>query len=109
MSLMAGMELPIRVISKQIASAVQLIVHQARFSDGTRKVTHVTEVQGMEGDTLLLQDIFLFYQEGVDSDGRVLGYHGATGFRPKCVPQLETAGCKLPRDLFSAKPKGRAV
>ncbi len=109
MSLMAGMDLPIRVISKQIASAVQLIVHQARFSDGSRKVTHVTEVQGMEGDTLLLSDIFLFYQEGVDSDGRVLGYHGATGIRPKCVPQLETAGCKLPRDLFLSKSKTRTI
>lgn len=98
--LMSGLDLPIRVISKQIASAINLIVQQARLSDGSRKITHITEVQGMEGDTLLLQDIFVFEQKGRDSEGKVIGRHRATGFRPKCVPQIEAMGYPLPRNLF---------
>jgi pilus assembly protein CpaF len=98
--LMSGLDLPIRVISKQIASAINLIVQQARLSDGSRKITHITEVQGMEGDTLLLQDIFVFEQKGRDAEGKVIGRHRATGFRPKCVPELEAMGYNLPRNLF---------
>ncbi len=98
--LMSGLDLPIRVISKQISSAVNLIVQQARLSDGSRKVTHITEVQGMEGDTLLLQDIFLFEQKGRSSDGKVIGKHRATGFRPKCMHEIESRGYTLPRNLF---------
>lgn len=92
--------MPIRVISKQISSAVNLIVQQARLSDGSRKITHITEVQGMEGDTLLLQDIFVFEQKGRSTDGKVLGRHRATGFRPKCVHEIEARGYQLPRNLF---------
>ena len=98
--LMSGLDLPIRVISKQISSAVNLIVQQARLSDGSRKVTHITEVQGMEGDTLLLQDIFIFEQKGRSSDGKVIGKHRATGFRPKCMHEIESRGYTLPRNLF---------
>jgi pilus assembly protein CpaF len=91
LSLDVGADLPVRVISKQISSAVQLIVQQSRLSDGSRKITHITEVQGMEGDTILLQDIFLFEQKGRGPDGKIVGQHRATGFRPKCVPQIEAA------------------
>ena len=98
--LMSGLDLPIRVISKQISSAINIIVQQARLSDGSRKVTHITEVQGMEGDTLLLQDIFIFDQKGRSSDGKVIGRHRATGFRPKCVHEIESRGYNLPRNLF---------
>ncbi|BCM90485.1 putative conjugal transfer protein [Abditibacteriota bacterium] len=98
--LMSGLDLPIRVISKQISSAVNLIVQQSRMSDGSRKITHITEVQGMEGDTLLLQDIFLFEQKGRSSEGKVIGKHRATGFRPKCMHEIESRGYQLPRNLF---------
>ena len=98
--MMSGLDLPVRVISKQIASAVQVIIQQARLSDGSRKITHITEVQGMEGETLLLQDIFVFDQKGRGSDGKVIGRHRTTGFRPKCVSAIEAMGYKLPRDLF---------
>jgi len=100
MALMSGMELPIRVISKQIASAIQLIVQQARLSDGTRKIIDITEVQGMEGDTVLLQPIFTFERQGIDADGKIIGQHRATGFRPKCMEALIQAGCKLPPSTF---------
>lgn len=100
LSLMSGLDLPVRVISKQISSAVQLIVQQSRLSDGSRKITHITEVQGMEGDTILLQDIFLFEQKGRSEDGKIIGRHRSTGFRPKCVNAIEAAGYPLPRDLF---------
>jgi len=101
MSLMSGLDLPVKVLTKQIASAINLIVQQARFSDGSRKITHITEVQGMEGETILLQDIFVFEQKGIDAEGKVIGEMRATGFRPKCVPQLIARGCKLPPGLFT--------
>lgn len=100
LSLMSGLDLPVRVISKQIASAVQIIVQQARLADGTRKITHITEVQGMEGEVILLQDIFVFEQKGRGSDGKIIGRHKSTGFRPRCIPQIEAAGYPLPRELF---------
>lgn len=100
MALMSGMELPIRVISKQIASAIQLIVQQARLSDGSRKIIDITEVQGMEGDTVLLQPIFTFERQGIDSEGKIIGQHRPTGFRPKCMEALIQAGCKLPPSTF---------
>lgn len=98
--LMSGLDLPVRVISKQIASSIQLIIQQSRLSDGSRKVTHITEVQGMEGDTILLQDIFLFQQHGRTADGRAIGEHVTTGYRPKCVRQMESMGYALPNKLF---------
>ena len=70
------------------------------MSDGSRKITHITELQGMEGETVLLQDIFIFEQKGRDNEGKVIGRHRATGFRPRCVPDLEAMGYNLPRNLF---------
>jgi pilus assembly protein CpaF len=104
MVLMAGMELPARAVREQIASAMNLIVHQHRFSDGTRKVTHISEIQGMEGDVVVLQDIFLYRQRGLDEHGKVIGEHVATGLRPKFLPLLESRGIHLSADMFD--PKG---
>ena len=100
MVMMAGMDLPIRAIREQVASALDLIVHQARLSDGTRKIVSVTEVQGMEGDVITLQDLFCFRQTGVDAKGQVLGNFQPTGIRPRCSEQLAARGQTLPTDWF---------
>ena len=100
MVLMAGMDLPVKAIREQIASALDLIVHQARMKDGTRKITHITELVGMEGDVVVLQDIFVFEQTGVDAKGKVLGRHRATGIRPRFLDKLAAAGINLPPDIF---------
>jgi pilus assembly protein CpaF len=99
MVLMAGMDLPVRAIREQISSAVDLIVHQSRLRDGSRKITHITEVQGMEGETIILQDIFLFEQEAYEG-GKVIGRIRPTGVRPKFMPKLEDAGIRLPATVF---------
>jgi pilus assembly protein CpaF len=101
--LMAGMDLPIKVVRQQISSAVDLIVQQTRLKDGQRKVTAVTEVAGMEGDIIVLTDIFKFNQTGVSTDGKVLGEVNATGIRPNFTPRLEAAGFKLGADVFAPK------
>jgi pilus assembly protein CpaF len=98
--LMAGMDLPLKVVRQQIASAVDLIVQQTRLKDGTRKVTAITEVAGMEGDTVVLTDIFKFEQTGVTTEGKVLGDLKPTGIRPLFSPRLEAAGFKLSADVF---------
>ena len=100
--LMAGMDLPLKVVRQQIASAVDLIVQQTRLKDGSRKVTAVTEVAGMEGDTVVLTDVFKYEQTGVDTDGNVLGELKPTGIRPLFSPRLEAAGMKLSADVFGA-------
>jgi pilus assembly protein CpaF len=100
MVLMANLELPVRVIREQIASAISLVVHLTRLRDGSRRVTHVTEIVGMEGDTVTTQDVFLFRQQGVDDNGRVRGTITATGIRPKCVERIEQEGVVLPTDVF---------
>ncbi|HET8739586.1 MAG TPA: CpaF family protein [Acidimicrobiia bacterium] len=108
MVLMAGFDLPVRAIREQISSAVDLIVHVARLKDGTRRVTHVTEVEGMEGDVITLQDLFLFdYGMGVDDDGRYKGRLKATGIRPSFSEDLENQGIRLPADLFDPEPFAR--
>jgi pilus assembly protein CpaF len=99
MVLMAGVDLPVRAIREQIASAVDLIVHQSRLKDGTRKITHITEVQGMEGDVIVMQDVFVFEQTGV-SEGKIEGRLKATGIRPKFVEKFEVMGIHLPPNLF---------
>ncbi|MBE3589498.1 MAG: CpaF family protein [Firmicutes bacterium] len=91
MVLMAGMDLPVRAIREQIASALDLIVHQARLRDGTRKILYITEVQGLEGDVIVLQDVFRYVQTGVE-DGRVRGDFRATGVRPRFSERLAAAG-----------------
>jgi pilus assembly protein CpaF len=100
MSLMAGIELPIRVIREQIASAVDLIVQQSRLRDGSRKVTQITEVAGMEGDTIVLTDIFKFEQTSAGTEGKILGELKPTGIRPLFSPRLEAAGFKLRPEVF---------
>jgi pilus assembly protein CpaF len=102
MVLMAGTQLPVRAIREQIASAVNVIIQQSRLRDGSRKVTHITEVQGMEGDTVVLQDIFKFEQKGLDANGRVIGALKATGLRPLFLQTLISEGINLPKDIFSA-------
>jgi pilus assembly protein CpaF len=102
MSLMAGMDLPVRVIREQMASALDLIVHLTRLRDGTRRVTHVSEVMGMEGDVIVLQDLYLFdYGMGMDEDGKFLGQLKSTGIRPHCTERLANNGISLDSSLFS--------
>ena len=103
MVLMAGMDLPVRAIREQIASAIDLIVQQNRLRDGSRRVTHITEVIGMEGDIIVLQDIFRFEQKGVDDRGRIIGEHQATGIIPKFLSQIEAEGIKLGPDVFAGR------
>ncbi|MGE5587661.1 MAG: CpaF family protein [Clostridia bacterium] len=100
MVLMAGMDLPLRAIREQISSAVDLIVHQARLRDGSRKITHLTEVQGMEGEIITMQDIYVFEQTGVDEQGRVTGRFKATGIRPKFLERFEAMGIPVPPGMF---------
>lgn len=102
MVLMSGMDLPIKVIRQQISAAVDLIVQQTRLKDGSRKVTAITEVAGMEGDTIVLTDIFRFEQTGISSDGKVIGALKPTGIRPLFTPRLDAAGFKLPPEIFGA-------
>jgi len=103
MVLMAGMDLGIRAIREQISSAIDLIIHQARLKDGTRRITHVTEIVGMEGDVVTLQDIFLFdLRAGVDlTTERYLGELRATGLRPKVLERLEDHGIQVAADMFA--------
>ncbi len=100
MVLMAGVSLPVRAMRDYIASALDLMVHLARLSDGTRKVTRVTEIVGMEEDVVTTQDIFVFEQQGIDADGRVLGFFRPTGIRPKFSERLERAGIHLGPEVF---------
>ncbi len=99
MCLMSGMELPIRAIREQIASAVQLIVHQERLRDGARKIVKVTEIQGMEGEVITMSDIFEFEQTGIEA-GKVIGRVRPTGLRPKFIDQIEAVGIHLPPSVF---------
>jgi pilus assembly protein CpaF len=99
MVLMAGVDLPLRAIREQVSSAVDLIVHQSRLKDGSRRIEYITEVQGMEGDVIVMQDVFLFEQTGV-VEGKIQGRLRATGIRPKFVEKFEIKGINLPRGLF---------
>jgi pilus assembly protein CpaF len=105
MVLMAGMELPLRAIRQQMASAVDLIIHLERMRDGTRRVVQVAEVLGMEGEMILMQDIFMFQHAGMDDDGKLLGELRATGLRPRCNDRIEEAGITLPPYIFGSDPK----
>ncbi len=100
MVLMAGYELPVKAIREQIANAIDLIVHQSRMKDGTRKITHITEVLGLEGETIVLQDLYVFKESGYTDDGRINGRFMSTGIRPKFTEQLEANGSKLPASWF---------
>jgi pilus assembly protein CpaF len=105
MSLMAGMDLPVRVIREQMASALDLVIHLSRLRDGTRRITHISEVMGMEGDVVVLQDLYLFdYGMGVDEDGRFLGQLKSTGIRPGFGDRLANNGVHLEASLFAGDP-----
>jgi pilus assembly protein CpaF len=107
MVLFAGYELPLRAIREQVSSAVDLIVHQARFKDGTRHITHVSEVVGMEGDIITLQDLFTFdHHMGFDDQGRSLGQLKSTGLRPKFLEKLSAAGVQVDHRLFAFEKFG---
>jgi pilus assembly protein CpaF len=100
MCLMAGMDLPVRAIREQIASAVNLIVQLARLKDGSRKVIYITEVQGMEGDVVVLSDIFVFEQQGLDERGKIIGQLKPTGIRPRFIDRFEERNIYLPPNIF---------
>jgi pilus assembly protein CpaF len=108
MVLMSGISLPMRAMRDYIAAALNLVIHLARLSDGTRKVVRVTEVVGMEEDVVTTQDIFLFDQQGIDPDGRVLGFHRATGVRPHFTDRLARAGIHLPADVLDPSKRQAA-
>jgi len=102
MAMMSGMDLGIRAIREQIASAIQVIVHQARMKDGIRRITHVTEIVGMEGDVITLQDLFLFdYSAGIDDEGKFRGQMKATGLRPRFMDRLAERGVAIAAEVFS--------
>jgi len=105
MCLMAGVDLPSRAVKEQIASALDVIVQIARLKDGSRKITHVTEVQGMEGEAIVLQDVYVFEQTGY-VDGKVIGRLRATGIRPKFSEKFEAAGIRLPQGVFGDISQG---
>jgi pilus assembly protein CpaF len=101
MVLMAGMDLPLRAIREQISSAVDLIVHQNRLKDGSRKIVNITEVQGMEGDVIVMQDVFVFEQTDVQ-EGKIIGKLKPTGIRPHFVEKFEVSGIHLPPNIFGS-------
>ncbi len=105
MVLMAGMELPSRAIREQIASAIDFIVHLARLPDGTRKITSIVEITGMEGETILSQEVFRFRQTGYDSEHRVKGEFESTGIIPEFVQELRERGVDMDLKIFAAPKK----
>jgi len=102
MCLMAGIDLPLKVLRQQAASAIDLIIHESRLRGGARKVTSITEVSGMEGDTIIMTEIFRYEQKGVSKEGAAIGELKPTGIRPLFTPKLEAAGFRLPPDVFGA-------
>ena len=106
MVLMAGMDLPLKAIREQVAAAIDVIVQQSRFRDGTRKITYITEVLGLEGDTMVTQDIYKFRQTGIAAQGKVLGRFQATGIVPRFQDRLKSSGIHLPEDIFEPPREG---
>ncbi|PKO17200.1 MAG: type II secretion system protein E [Chloroflexi bacterium HGW-Chloroflexi-10] len=106
MTLMAGMDLPIRAIREQISSAIDLVVHQSRIRDGSRKVTHITDVSGMEGEIITMTDLFVFEQAGYEN-GRVIGRLRPTGLRPRFMEKIEQSGIHLPPTIFGMGERRR--
>ncbi|MBQ1335720.1 MAG: CpaF family protein, partial [Selenomonadaceae bacterium] len=104
MVLMAGMELPVRAIREQISSAIDLIIQQSRIRDGSRKITYVTEVQKMEGDTIVLQDLFRYTQSYIDENGKSVGSYVATGLQPGFLEKFRMNGVEIPSSIFQGQP-----
>src|SRR5579859_2286224 len=105
MAMMANLNLPEKAIRKQIASAVTLVLQVSRFSDGTRRLTHITEITGMEDDVVSMQDVFVFEKQGVSPEGRTVGTFTATGIRPKFAEKLKASGIELPANMFEQTTK----
>ena len=105
MVLMANLDLPVRAIRDQIASAIHLVVQLSRLSDGSRRITHLTEIVGMEQDVITMHDIFTFDQRGIDENGKVIGEIRASGIRPVCAEKLERHGYPLPPEIFASGPR----
>jgi pilus assembly protein CpaF len=106
MVMMAGMELPVRAIREQVSSAIDLVVHQERMRDGTRKIVQVTEVSGMEGDVITMTDIFVFEQTGYENN-KLIGRFRPTGLRPKFMDKIEASGIHLPPSVFGIGERRR--
>jgi pilus assembly protein CpaF len=106
MALMAGMELPVRAVREQIASAIDLVVHQERMRDGSRRIVNITEVSGMEGDVITMTDVFMFEQSGYEN-GKVIGRLRPTGLRPKFIDKIEASGIHLPASIFGIGERRR--
>jgi pilus assembly protein CpaF len=106
MAMMANLNLPEKAIRKQIVSAIALVAQVSRFSDGTRRVTQITEIAGMENEIVTMQDIFVFDRQGVSPEGRTLGTFTATGIRPKFADKLKSSGIDLPSNLFEQTHRG---
>jgi pilus assembly protein CpaF len=106
MTMMAGMDLPIRAIREQVSSAIDLVIHQERMRDGTRKVVNITEVTGMEGDVITMTDVFIFEQTGIEN-GKVVGRLRPTGLRPKFMDKIEATGIHLPASIFGVGDRRR--
>jgi len=104
---MGGVDLPLKAIRQQLASAVDLVIQASRLQGGPRKITYITEVLNLEQETIIMQDIFRFVQDGIDADGKAYGHFEATGVRPSFMPRLEAAGVRLPQNLFAARALGR--
>ncbi|HVP20234.1 MAG TPA: CpaF family protein, partial [Anaerolineaceae bacterium] len=102
LAMMAGLEIPLLAIRRQLAAAINLVIHITRLTDGTRKITNITEVSGMEGEVVTMSDIFKFEQTGVTPEGKILGNMRPTGLRPLFTPRLEVVGYKLRGEIFSA-------
>jgi pilus assembly protein CpaF len=103
MILMAGTNLPDKAMREQISSAIDVIIHIGRQSDGTRKVLKISEITGMEGDVVTLQDIFIYEKLGIREDGQVVGVYRTTGIRPKFYDRLKTSGIHLPPEMFEER------
>jgi len=100
---LASMDLPIWIIRRQIVSAINIIVQTSRLRGGPRKITRISEITGMEGDTVSMQDLFVFEQSGVDEEGVAQGHFEACGIRPKCVDKLTSMGIRIPPSVFERR------
>lgn len=98
--MMAGMDLPDRAIREQISSAINLLIQLVRFPDGSRKIVKVAEITGMEGNTIVMQDIFVFDLQGIDAEGKIVGTFKATGIRPQFMQRFKVSGINLPCEIF---------
>lgn len=103
MVLMSGLDLPVRAIREQVSSAIDLVVQQSRIRDGSRKITYITEVQHMEGNTITTQDIFRYQQTGLDEDGKAVGHFDCTGLQPTFLEKFRQNGIELPEGFFESQ------